>query len=74
MTLRYGWESLRSYPFPEVYWADLLPLLFDRFPDMKLSDPEDVLFRGCGFCGPINLTVTLNEGPDLSRGLNWMFR
>ena len=38
----------------------ILPLLFDRFPDMRLPDPSQVLWRGFGFRGPINLPVTLN--------------
>lgn len=37
-----------------------LPLLFDRFPNMKLSDPADVVWRGFGFRGPVNLPVRLN--------------
>lgn len=38
----------------------MLPLLFDRFPNMRLTDPADVIWRGFGFRGPINLPVTLN--------------
>ncbi|WP_417668682.1 cytochrome P450 [Roseibium sp.] len=38
----------------------LLPILFDRFPNMKLTDPNDVVFSGFGFRGPINLPVELN--------------
>jgi len=37
----------------------LLPMLFDRFPDMQLADPQSVLWRGFGFRGPINLPVLL---------------
>jgi len=40
--------------------AILLPMLFDRFPNMKLADPAKVKWRGFGFRGPINLPVTLN--------------
>lgn len=38
----------------------MLPLLFDRFPKMELRDPGEVIFKGFGFRGPINLPVTLN--------------
>lgn len=38
----------------------LLPALFDRFPNMKLTDPDDVIFSGFGFRGPLNLPVILN--------------
>ena len=38
----------------------MLPMLFDRFPDMKLADPQAVRFRGFGFRGPQKLPVTLN--------------
>ena len=38
----------------------MLPLIFDRFPNMELVTPEDVVWKGFGFRGPINLPVTLN--------------
>lgn len=38
----------------------MLPLLFDRFPDMTLPNPAQVLWRGFGFRGPINLPVKLS--------------
>lgn len=38
----------------------MLPLLFDRFPDMTLPDPSQVDFWGFGFRGPRHLPVTLN--------------
>lgn len=37
----------------------MLPLLFDRFPDMTLDDPAKVIWSGFGFRGPLNLPVTL---------------
>ena len=37
----------------------MLPLLFDRFPDMSLPDPDSVKWRGFGFRGPVNLPVRL---------------
>lgn len=37
----------------------LLPMLFDRFPDMRLPDPDAVRFTGFGFRGPAALPVTL---------------
>lgn len=37
----------------------LLPMLFDRFPDMALADPARVTFWGFGFRGPLQLPVTL---------------
>lgn len=41
--------------------ADIVfPMLFDRFPNMQLPDPDAVLFRGFGFRGPVGLPVTLN--------------
>lgn len=38
----------------------LLPLLFERFPNMRLAHPEIVKFWGFGFRGPLSLPVTLN--------------
>ncbi len=38
----------------------MLPILFDRFPNMTLPDPNAVIWRGFGFRGPINLPVLLN--------------
>ena len=38
----------------------MLPMLFDRFPDMTLPDPSQVKFWGFGFRGPLSLPVTLN--------------
>jgi cytochrome P450 len=37
----------------------LLPMLFDRFPNMKLPDPSIVRWNGFGFRGPLNLPVLL---------------
>ncbi len=38
----------------------MLPMLFDRFPNMELAKNEPVQFYGFGFRGPRNLPVTLN--------------
>ena len=37
----------------------LLPMLFDRFPNMSLPDPARVRWHGFGFRGPLNLPVLL---------------
>lgn len=37
----------------------LLPMLFDRFPNMSLPDPDSVRWHGFGFRGPLNLPVLL---------------
>lgn len=37
----------------------MLPLLFERFPNMRITDPEEVKFYGFGFRGPLNLPVIL---------------
>lgn len=37
----------------------LLPMLFDRFPDMRLESQEDVVWSGFAFRGPLNLPVRL---------------
>jgi len=37
----------------------ILPVLFDRFPDMELREPDNVRFWGFGFRGPLNLPVLL---------------
>ncbi len=37
----------------------ILPMLFDRFPNMSLPDPAAVKFSGFGFRGPLSLPVTL---------------
>lgn len=39
--------------------AIMLPMLFERFPNMTLPDPEAVQWRGFGFRGPINMPVRL---------------
>jgi len=33
----------------------MLPMIFERFPNMTLRDASDVSFQGFGFRGPINL-------------------
>ncbi len=41
--------------------ADIvLPMLFDRFPDMSLPDPDAITFWGFGFRGPLSMPVRLN--------------
>jgi cytochrome P450 len=37
----------------------LLPMLFERFPNMELPDADAVEWRGFGFRGPVNLPVRL---------------
>jgi len=37
----------------------MLPLLFERFPNMELNNEKDVVWKGFGFRGPINLPVRL---------------
>ena len=37
----------------------MIPLLLERFPNMKLDKAEDVKWRGFGFRGPINLPIKL---------------
>ena len=37
----------------------MLPMLFDRFPNMKLSTADAVIWSGFGFRGPLNLPVLL---------------
>jgi len=38
----------------------LLPMLFERFPNMTLDRAEDVVWSGFGFRGPLNLPVRLS--------------
>lgn len=38
-----------------------LPKLFDRFPNMRLPNPETVVWSGFGFRGPLNLPLQLNQ-------------
>jgi cytochrome P450 family 104 len=38
----------------------ILPMLFDRFPRMRLTDPDAVVWKGFGFRGPINLPIVLD--------------
>lgn len=38
----------------------ILPLLFDRFPNMSIPDESQVLWRGFGFRGPVQIPVLLN--------------
>jgi len=37
----------------------LLPMLFERFPNMTLPDPASVRWHGFGFRGPLNLPLQL---------------
>lgn len=37
----------------------LLPMIFERFPNIELVDPQSVVWQGFGFRGPINLPVRL---------------
>ena len=37
----------------------MLPLLFERFPNMRLDRVEDVVWKGFSFRGPLNLPVRL---------------
>ena len=37
----------------------MLPILFDRFPNMTIPDPDAVIWRGFGFRGPIRIPVHL---------------
>lgn len=37
----------------------MLPILFDRFPNMSLPKESDVIWRGFGFRGPIQIPVKL---------------
>jgi cytochrome P450 family 104 len=37
----------------------LLPMLFERFPNMTLPDPASVRWHGFGFRGPLNLPLVL---------------
>ncbi|KQI67494.1 cytochrome [Loktanella sp. 3ANDIMAR09] len=37
----------------------MLPILFDRFPNMSIPDTDAVIWRGFGFRGPIQIPVLL---------------
>jgi cytochrome P450 len=37
----------------------MLPMLFDRFPNMRIPKADDVLWEGFGFRGPIQMPVLL---------------
>lgn len=38
----------------------LIPMLFERFPNMTLPDPAAVIWNGFGFRGPLNMPVKLH--------------
>ena len=38
----------------------LLPMIFERFPNMEIVDPQSVVWWGFGFRGPLSLPVRLN--------------
>ncbi len=38
----------------------MLPLLFDRFPNLSIPDPGAVEWKGFGFRGPVKLPIRLN--------------
>ena len=48
-------RTCRGEPFGVI----LLPMLFERFPNMTLPDPASVRWHGFGFRGPINLPALL---------------
>ncbi|OAN75260.1 cytochrome [Sulfitobacter sp. EhC04] len=37
----------------------MLPMLFDRFPKMSIPDRDDVIWKGFGFRGPIQIPILL---------------
>jgi len=37
----------------------MLPILFDRFPNMKIPDLDQVIWKGFGFRGPIQMPVLM---------------
>ena len=37
-----------------------LPVLFDRFPNLSLPNPDDVIWKGFGFRGPIQIPILLS--------------
>ncbi len=37
----------------------MLPILFDRFPNMEIPDTDAVIWRGFGFRGPVQIPVLL---------------
>jgi cytochrome P450 family 104 len=37
----------------------LMPMLFERFPNMTLPDPARVRWHGFGFRGPLDLPIQL---------------
>ena len=37
----------------------MLPMLFDRFPNMTIPDLDDVIWRGFGFRGPTQIPIKL---------------
>ena len=37
----------------------MLPMIFERFPNISLVDPDAVIWKGFGFRGPLNLPVKL---------------
>ena len=37
----------------------MLPMIFERFPNIRLTDPQKVVWSGFGFRGPINFPVIL---------------
>ena len=37
----------------------MLPILFERFPNMSIPNLDDVLWRGFGFRGPVQMPVLL---------------
>ena len=38
----------------------MLPMIFERFPNIRLTDPKDVVWKGFAFRGPLNLPVVLS--------------
>ena len=49
----------RTFRGERTVGAILLPMLFERFPNMALLDPASVRWHGFGFRGPLNLPLLL---------------
>ena len=58
-----AWIRSEKDPYDAIttgsYAPVLLPMLFERFPNMTLPDPASVRWHGFGFRGPLNLPLRL---------------
>lgn len=53
-------HCLGTHVARKVVGQIVLPMLFERFPNMQLHEPDNIVWSGFGFRGPLSMPVVLN--------------